>query len=155
MKAKFYYNKSDKRYLNKSIEVKYDGTDHTGIDIQMLEPSSVVRPSIKVSSGLIGQGVNYVWIQELERYYYIKDWVMENGYIRLECEVDVLMSYKKAINDQYVIVKRQEHDYNLYQVDEKMNCYNTPVYRTIKFPSGFTSSGDIVLVVAGASSGGA
>lgn len=150
MQATFYLNKSDKRYLNKSIEAKYDN-----ITIEILSPSSVVRPTLKVSSGLIGQGVNYVYINDLERYYYIKDWVMENGYIRLECEVDVLMSYKKAINDQYVIVKRQEHDYNLYQVDEKMNCYNTPVYRTIPFSSGFSSSGDIVLVVAGASSGGA
>ena len=150
MLATFYYNKSDKRYMNKSIEAKY-----SNINIEVVQPSSVVRPTLLVSSGLIGQGVNYVYVNELERYYYIKDWIMENGYIQLECEVDVLMSFKSAIKDQYVIVSRQEHDFNLYQIDEKMNCYNTPVYRTMKFPSGFTSSGDIVLVVAGASTGGA
>ena len=154
MKAKFYYNKSDKRYLNKSIEVKFDGTNHAGIDIQMLEPSSVIRPSIKVSSGLVGQGVNYVWIQELERYYYIKDWIMDNGYILMDLEVDVLMSFKDAIKAQYVIVSRQEINYNLYQIDSKTQTINAPATRVLEFPSGFDySTNEWVLVLTGSAGG--
>ena len=153
MKAKFYYNKSDKRYLNKTIEVKYDGTDHSGIDIQMLEPSSVIRPSIKISSGLIGQGVNYVYIQELERYYYITDWIMENGYIRLDLDVDVLMSFKNAIKEQNVIVSRQEKNYNLYQTDPKQKFYNTNATVVKEFPKtpfSITTS-QFILALNGAS----
>lgn len=149
MQGKFYLNKSDKRYLNKSIELKYDN-----IPIQVLEPSSVVRPRLRVSSGLIGQGVNYLYVTELERYYYISNWIMENGHITLECEVDVLMSFKDAIKQQHVIVSRQQNSYNLYQVDPKMVIYNTPVYRVLKFPGGFDSTGHFVLCVAGASTGG-
>lgn len=149
MQATFYYNKSDKRYLNKTIEAKY-----SNIPIEVIEPSSVIRPSLRVSSGLIGQGVNYLYVNELERYYYIKDWIMENGHIRLECEVDVLMSFKNDIKKQNVIVSRQENSYNLYQVDPKMVIYNTPVYRVLKFPGGFDSTGHFVLCVAGASTGG-
>ena len=153
MKAKFYYNKSDKRYLNKTIEVKFDGTNHNGIDIQMLEPSSVIRPSIKVSSGLVGQGVNYVWIQELQRYYYIKDWIMDNGYIRMDLEVDVLMSFKDAIKAQNVILSRQEKDYNLYQVDNKMKLLNAPATRVVPFPSGFDyDTQEFVLILTGSAS---
>ena len=103
MQAKFYLNKSDKRYLNKNIELKYDN-----IPLEVITPASVVRPVLKVSSGLIGQSVNYVYVDELERYYYIRNWTMENGYVTLECEVDVLMSFKNAIKEQNVIVSRQQ-----------------------------------------------
>ena len=130
MQAKFYNNKSDARYLNKSIDLKYDN-----IPIDVLTPASVVRPVLKVSSGLIGQSVNYVYVVELERYYFIRNWVMENGHVQLECEVDVLMSFKDSIKKQNVIVARQERDYNLYQVDEKMKFYNTNATKVKEFPT--------------------
>lgn len=131
MQAKFYLNKSDKRYLNKTLEPKYNN-----IPIQVLEPSSVVRPRLRVSSGLIGQGVNYLYIADLERYYYIKDWIMENGHITLECEVDVLMSFKDAIKKQNVIVSRQEKKFNTYQNDERYKLYNYPAIKTIRIDNG-------------------
>lgn len=150
MQATFYNNKSDKRYLNKIIEAKY-----SNINIEVLEPSSVIRPSFRVSSGLIGQSVNYIYVNELERYYYIKDWIMENGHIRLECEVDVLMSFKDSIKKQNVIVSRQQKQYNLYQSDPKMRVINAPATRVLEFPSGFDYSiNQFVLVMAGAASGG-
>lgn len=147
MRATFYYNKSDRRYINKSIEAKY-----SNIPIEVLEPSSVIRPSLKVSSGLIGQNVNYLYVNELARYYYIKDWIMENGYVRLECEVDVLMSFKSAIKEQNVIVSRQEYKYNLYQNDDRFKLYNYPAVKTIAFSSddGFDySTTSYILAVVG------
>lgn len=145
MKGKFYNNKSDARYLNKSIDLKYDN-----IPIEVLTPASVVRPVLKVSSGLIGQSVNYVYVDELERYYYIRNWTMENGYVTLECEVDVLMSFKNVIKLQNVIVKRQENKYNLYQVDEKFKTLNCPCERVLEFPSGFDfSTQNFILCIAG------
>ena len=150
MQATFYNNKSDKRYLNKTIEAKY-----SNITIEVLEPSSIIRPSFRVSSGLIGQSVNYIYVNELERYYYIKDWIMENGHIRLECEVDVLMSFKDSIKKQNVIISRQQKQYNLYQSDPKMRVINAPATRVLEFPSGFDySTNQFVLVMAGAASGG-
>lgn len=148
MQATFYNNKSDKRYLNKTIEAKY-----SNIPIEVLEPSSIIRPSLRVSSGLVGQSVNYIYVNELERYYYIKDWIMENGHIRLECEVDVLMSFKDAIKQQNVILARQEKNYNLYQVDNKMKLLNAPATRVIEFPSGFDySTQEFVLILTGSAS---
>lgn len=128
MRAKFYINKSDSRYLNKNIELKYDN-----IPLEILTPSSVIRPSLKVSSGLIGQSVNYVYVSELERYYYIRNWTMENGYVILECEVDVLMSYKNEILGKNCIAKRSENRYNLYLPDDKFKMYNYPKVQTLTF----------------------
>ena len=146
MKGKFYNNKSDARYMNKKIDLKYDN-----IPIEVLTPASVVRPVLKVSSGLIGQSVNYVYVDDLERYYYIRNWVMENGYVQLECEVDVLMSFKDAIKQQNVIVERQENKFNMYLEDSKYNILSTDAIRTIAFPSGFTGL-SLVLGVVGKNS---
>lgn len=151
MKGKFYNNKSDARYMNKKIDLKYDN-----IPIEVLTPASVVRPVLKVSSGLIGQSVNYVYVDELERYYYIRNWVMENGYVQLECEVDVLMSFKDAIKQQNVIVSRQQNSYNLYQVDEKMKFYNTNATKVKEFPNQLfdLSNSQFLLVMNGVTGGG-
>jgi len=150
MKGKFYNNKSDARYLNKSIDLKYDN-----IPIEVLTPASVVRPVLKVSSGLIGQSVNYVYVEELDRYYFIRNWVMENGHVQLECEVDVLMSFKDAIKKQNVIVARQEKEYNLYQVDEKMKFYNTNATKVREFPTKHFSMNNtqFLLVMNGVTGG--
>lgn len=147
MQGQFYLNKSDKRYLNKSIELKYDN-----IPLEILVPSSVVRPRLRVSSGLIGQGVNYLYLEELERYYYIKNWIMENGHITLECEVDVLMSFKNSIKSQNVIVKRNEKLFNMYLEDGQYKVQNRTAVRTVVFPSGFTGHQIILGVVGNPSS---
>ena len=142
MNSTFYENLSDERYLNKKITAKY-----TDIPIEMLNPSNVVRPNLKVSSGLIGQSVNYLYIDELERYYYIRNWTMENGYIRLECEVDVLMSFKNDTKKQNTIVARNEKLYNMYLEDNKIKIQNRTAIRTVRFPTGFTSRNLILGVV--------
>lgn len=148
MQGKFYNNKSDARYLNKSIDLKYNN-----IPIEVLTPASVVRPVLKVSSGLIGQNVNYVYVDDLERYYYIRNWTMENGYVLLECEVDVLMSFKNAIKQQNVIVSRQQKKYNLYMTDHKQKFYNTNATVVKEFPKKpfSISKSQFILCLNGAS----
>ena len=148
MQGKFYNNKSDARYLNKSIDLKYNN-----IPLEILTPASVVRPVLKVSSGLIGQSVNYVYVDELERYYYIRNWTMENGYVTLECEVDVLMSFKNAIKQQNVIVSRQQKKYNLYMTDPKQKFYNTNATVVKEFPKKpfSISKSQFILCLNGAS----
>lgn len=148
MQGKFYNNKSDARYMNKSIDLKYNN-----IPLEILTPASVVRPVLKVSSGLIGQSVNYVYVDELERYYYIRNWTMENGYILLECEVDVLMSFKNAIKQQNVIVSRQQKKYNLYMTDHKQKFYNTNATVVKEFPKKpfSISKSQFILCLNGAS----
>ena len=143
MQGKFYNNKSDARYMNKSIDLKYDN-----IPLEILTPASVVRPVLKVSSGLIGQSVNYVYVDELERYYYIRNWTMENGYVTLECEVDVLMSFKDEIKERNVIVKRNQYLFNMYLEDSQYKVQNRTSVRTVVFPSGFNGH-QIILGVVG------
>ena len=154
MNAYLYYNKSDKRYMNKTLQsITYEGgSDHIDVefkeDTSITDPTFILRTQSKVLEG------NYIYVPNLNRYYYINDYVVSHQRIYINCHVDVLMSFKNEIKQQNVIVSRQESSYNLYQVDPKMVIYNTPVYRVLKFPGGFDSTGHFVLCVAGASTGG-
>ena len=143
MNAKFYENKSDERYFIKSLKLKYDN-----IPIEILSPTSIEEPTIKVSSGLIGQNVNYLWIAELERYYFIRSWNFENGYVTLNCEEDYIYSHKDSIYKQNVIVARNEHLYDRYLEDDKIKVRNYDCIRTLQFPHGFESL-NIILGVVG------
>lgn len=148
--ATFYKCKSDKRYANKNLEVVYSDVDLTYID-----KTDIMNPIIKLGKALEPLDFNYVHIPELRRYYYVSEPpTFEAGYYRVQLHVDVLMSFKDEYKKQNVIVSRQENAYNLYQVDPKMVIYNTPVYRVLKFPGGFDSTGHFILCVAGASTGG-
>ena len=154
MNAYLYYNKSDKRYMNKTLQsITYEGgSDHIDVefkeDTSITDPTFILRTQSKVLEG------NYIYVPNLNRYYYINDYVVSHQRIYINCHVDVLMSFKNDIKQENVIVSRQENSYNLYQVDPKMVIYNTPVYRVLKFPGGFDSTGHFVLCVAGASTGG-
>lgn len=148
--ATFYNCKSDKRYMNKSLTVVYDNVDLTYID-----RTDIMNPILKIGKNIDPLNYNYVYIPDLNRYYYVsKPPIFESGYYRVELHVDVLMSFKDEIKQQNVIIKRQEKEYNLYQIDEKMHLYNTPCYRALTFPQGFSNTGHFVLCVAGASTGG-
>ena len=74
---------------------------------------------------------------------------MENGYIRLECEVDVLMSFKEQIEDRTVVVKRNESKFNLYLDDPKYKIQNRTATMTSEFPLGFGTAKHIVMGVVG------
>lgn len=143
MNAKFYENKSDERYMNKNISLKYDN-----ITLEILAPSSLEEPTFKISSGLVGQNVNYLYVADLERYYFIRSWNFENGFISIICEEDYICSHKKAIYNQNVIVSRNENIYDRYIEDERIKVKNFDCTRTLQFPYGFTSS-NIILGVVG------
>ena len=146
MLAKFYNNKSDERYVNKNIELVHDN-----VDIKFKEDTELVRPVLVVSSGLLTPSVNYVWIENVGRYYFIRDIKYTQGMTEISCECDVLSSFKKALFNQNVIVKRNQYLYNMYLDDAQYKVQNRKSVRTVVFPSGFTSH-QIILGVVGKNS---
>lgn len=143
MLAKFYNNKSDERYVNKNIELKHDN-----IDIKLKNDTELVRPVLVLQSGLLNPSVNYVWIENFGRYYFIRDTKLTQGMVEISCECDVLSSFKKALFNQNVIVKRNQYLYNMYLEDSQYKVQNRTSVRTVVFPSGFNGH-QIVLGVVG------
>lgn len=162
MVAKFYNCTRDERYVQK---IKASDQQGSTAYVEILtDQNNVVRPTIRITSGLLGQSVNYVWLKDFKRFYYIKNWTADHGYITLDLEVDVLMSFKKELMDSDVMIKRTENYItregtwkfpnsakpNYYLKDEtmKFNAYEN--VRTIEFPSGFNkTTQSFFLAIAG------
>ena len=66
-------------------------------------PCSIVKPVIEISMPPANQaawitGVNYAYLQELNRYYFIADTVMDGNIIRYYLSEDVLATWKNQIS---------------------------------------------------------
>lgn len=125
MVAKFYKNNSDDRYIDKDIS-QIGQTD----TIYFKDDTNLVNPTLKVN-GDLSSNINYLYIEDLGRYYFIRNKVFSKQCIYLECEVDVLMSFKTEIRDMTGIISRNERLYNLYLNDDKMEMFNYPYYQTL------------------------
>lgn len=145
--ATFYYNKSDKRYANKILDIVYDDVELTYID-----KTDIANPVIKLGKAMDPLAYNYVYIPEFNRYYFVTEPpTFEAGYYRVKLHTDTLMSFKVYYKKQNVIVARNEHLFNMYLDDPKYKVQSRTAVRTVVFPSGFTGH-NIVLGVVGKNS---
>lgn len=65
--------------------------------------------------------VNYAYIPDLGRYYYIDAITMvTNKIMNIDCSVDVLMTYADEIGELSAYVARNENDYNVDIQDQEM-----------------------------------
>lgn len=142
MQLTYYNNKSDKRYLNKTLETITLADHANPVTISILDNCSVAKPTFKMVDKDIYLTANYCYVDTLRRYYFIDDIELSNGFAYLHCTVDVLMTYKEQLKQRRVVVKRQENNYNLYQVDDKITLLNYECVKTISFPTdkGFDAS---------------
>ena len=75
----------------------------------IIYPSDVLNPQIKISSSGWVASMNYMYIQELGRYYFITETTLDNGgAVLISGRVDPLMSYASAIRALTCNVIRQE-----------------------------------------------
>lgn len=134
MKARLYFNKSDKREVSKTL-TQVGGDFY----VEILDNSSVTNPVLKLqtSSGVLN--ANYIWLEDFHRYYYINDWTVSQGYILINCHVDVLMTYKTEIREIQCVVRRNELNDRCYayQNDDKRKLSSYTCIRTLEFDSGF------------------
>lgn len=144
MTIKLYHNDSDKRTVSKTLSNEGSLAGATIID-----DTSILAPRLKVrDNGIIMVQYNYCYIADFKRYYYITDITVSNGYIYIDCKVDVLMSYAAEIRACSGIIKRQESKCNYYLDDEKYKSYEYSRIQTKLFPNGFTTN-SFVLTIAG------
>lgn len=143
MTLKLYTNSSDKIVVDKSIT--QIGSDITGT---LREDCSIIDPVIAIE-GLTDLSVNYAYISEFGRYYYINNIVCRGKLFELHMHVDVLKTYAGGIRGNKAVVARQQNEYNLYLTDGVFKTESIPHYEIRQFPSGF-SGYHFILAVAGA-----
>ena len=152
-----YSNKASEETIDKSASwVKIE--DITGEfrgTINVLNPIIQISPTTTTTAAKLISECNYIYIQELARYYYVTGIAcVANNIFELECRVDVLMSWKTPILAQQVIVARNEKEWKLYLDDPALKVYNNPNICTYNFRdsqnniTGFTAQ-EFVLALAG------
>ena len=114
------------------------------------ESSSIIDPVFNISGidSYIAD-CNYAYIEEFGRYYFIQNIEsINNGLWRLSLHVDVLMSYRNEIRNNYAIIERNERSYDLKLNDGLFVTQQNPRRAQFTFPAGFTTW-NYVLAVAG------
>lgn len=146
MTITFYNNESDAIVVSKKI------TSVSSINnAKIINETDIVNPSIVVSRKFYDSNIlkaNYLYIDKLDRYYYINNISFAESMIVIDCTVDVLMSYKKQIRNITCTVTRNENLKNGYVNDDN---YNIQAYKQVvckMFPNGINND-SIILMTAG------
>ncbi len=128
MEISLYYNNSDDRKLNKNLQFKKQIKD-----VKLKENCSIINPILILSRKNFKDfnNMNYVYIEEFRRYYFIQNMEFINSNVILDLQIDVLTTYASSIRALSCLVKRQENISNLDLVDErfKLNCQHDISYK--------------------------
>lgn len=140
----FQYN-SPNHFINKQL---IDVATYTG---NLREETSVIDPIFDIESSSDLSQMNYIWINELHRYYYVTNIVsVATNLWRVYCHVDVLMTYKPTILAHEAVIGRQQQLYNLYLNDgDTFKVTQRSKIQQKAFPNGFTSSSYVMIVAGG------
>lgn len=116
------------------------------------EQTDIVDPQINVEYNGTLVNVNYMYISEFHRYYFItKIESVRTGLWRIYGHCDVLKTYSKGILGTPCVVARSESKYNLYLNDSAFKAYSNPRLQIAKFPQKFSGE-DYILIMKGAQS---
>lgn len=145
MTIKLYHNDSDKRTVSKTLTNEGSLTGAVIID-----DTTILEPRLKVrDNGIIMVQYNYCYIADFKRYYYITNITVSNGYILIDCKVDVLMSYANEIKACTGVLARQENIWSGYLDDPEnyTNQYNNVSLKA--FTNPFSKTLSYILLVNG------
>lgn len=114
------------------------------------ENTDIVDPEINVAYNGTLTNVNYMYIAELHRYYFItKIESVRTGVWRIYAHCDVLKTYAEAILGTECVVARSESRYNLLLNDSMFKVYSNPRLQIANFPNKFSGE-SYVLIMKGA-----
>lgn len=141
-----YQTDSERERVNKNL---LEGVTLTG---SLRGESSVIKPSILIEATNISE-YNYCYIAEFGRYYYINNIIsVRTNLWRIECSVDVLMSFQNQILNLDVIVSDLslgEDPTSVYFSGEQWQSIVKTKTDVIQFPSGLLDDGEYILITSG------
>lgn len=101
-----------------SIVIEYGGS----LNYIKAEDKYVLANGLRLTGAKLNDVIvdcNYAYIEELHRYYYVKEIKSVNNRMwRIDLLTDVLMTYKDKILSQHFIIERQENDYDTTIMDK-------------------------------------
>lgn len=99
------------------------------------DPTSIINPTLQISTSSDLSQVNYCYVSDLHRYYWVNDIVYNRGMYELRCTVDVLATYKTAIGSTSMYVLRASAQKNGAIKDTYYPLTGTVTYSSTAFDS--------------------
>ena len=145
MQINFYKNSSEKNKIGKSLS---SGLTLNG---NLRDECSITSPSILVEATSLVD-YNYCYIPEFKRYYFISDITsVRNNLWRVSLKCDVLESFKTDILKLSCIVDKQQNQSYSNNIDDGSYINRADSFVEIaNYQNGFNSSGEFILITAGA-----
>lgn len=84
----------------------------TGYDCTMIDDTSLMNPTFKLSIASNPIGNNYAYVADFNRYYFITEIRTYQNFWYITCKCDVLATYKTEIGSQTHYVLRSASDYD-------------------------------------------
>ena len=146
MNLHLYINHSDANVVDKDLtplftETVGQQTVDVGLPGTLKEDCSIIDPIITIDSSVLSMAniadMNYAYIPEFERSYFIRNMVFRGKLLELQMHVDVLSTYKGNIRALSAIIARQQKKYNLYLQDGMIKTYANPHIEIKQFPGSF------------------
>lgn len=132
MDITLYLNKSQRNVVNKALS-----HEKTLSDVFLLEECDVIKPSLifAKTDDTIFDTYNYAFIPKFNRYYYCTIRLLDGERYQMNCEVDVLMSFKDDILRSEIVATRSGDitKWNKLIRDDKIKnlCRSTKVIRKL------------------------
>jgi len=114
MEIDFFINFGKRTNSTKRPTVEGIVMKHTLTGI-LKEPCSILEPVINIQNPITENPpcvYTYAYIPRFYRYYFVRDWVWNDGLWTVRLEVDVLATYKPHIGDTYAYIDRCSQDYD-------------------------------------------
>jgi len=143
MVCKLYDNKSKSNVIHKDITQV--GNDKTVI---LKYETDIINPTIYLSVDSNSLKFNYVYLEDLRRYYYVTGITTSHERIIVELAVDVLMSFANEIMLNDCILERQENVYNIYQHDDEVPQLMYDDVYTIGAPNDLIDTNNTTFILA-------
>ena len=150
MVALLYKNTSDNRVISKNITLIKE------VSIELKSNVDFISPTIFLQTFNGCEDVNYLYIEEFKRYYFVNNINhLTGGRISLNCSVDVLMSNKNDILSLSCIIDKQENissNFSDKYIDDGSFVTECRTFNSIiNFPNGFNDNAEFILITAGRS----
>lgn len=142
MTITFYKTASNENQIQKVLtdSKAYTGTFKNDLDI--------LNPKIIISgSDYLILGYNYCYIQELNRYYFVKNiTILSNNRFLIDCRIDVLKTYSFELQDCAGRIIECEHNYNTLNCETEKNNDSNIIEYTYDDTSILDTNGSILLI---------
>lgn len=139
MEVTLMQNKSPKNYLNKDISIvkKLQGTFQHEVNLN--------NPIVRLRFASVPD-CNYMYIEKLNRYYFIREVVgIKYGYYELDCVCDYLMTFKTLIENSMIHVTKTDN-FNRF-INAGILEESRTKSESKEIPIDFNANGQTIMIV--------